>query len=103
MANVGTMVMFRVGPEDAQLLAKEFGPTWPWSDLVNLDPYEVCGKIMRYGKVKGPVRGFTIAASKRMPQDNHERYKQELIEASRQRYSRPRDKVERAIAKFFAS
>ncbi len=103
MANVGTMVMFRVGPEDAQLLAKEFGPTWPWSDLVNLDPYEVICKMMRNGEVKGPIRAITIAPSKRLPQDNPERYKQELIEASRQRYSRPRDKVERTIAKFFAS
>ena len=100
LANVGTIVMFRLGPDDARVLSKEFGPEWPWSNLVNLNPHEVWYKLMRHGKVGDPCQGVTLAPVLAPPEDI-ERYKQELIEASRKRYARPRQLVERRIDQFF--
>ncbi len=99
LANVGTLVVFRVGPEDAQLLAKEFGPEWPWNNLVNLNPYEIYYKLLRDGKVENPRQAITLAPPE--PSQESETYKQELIEAARRRYGRPREVVERKIENFF--
>ena len=99
IANTGTIVIFRVGPEDAQVLAKEFGPDWPWSNLVNLNHYEIYYKLISNGKVSEPRQAVTLPSPK--PREDVEAYKQKLIEASRRRYSRPRELVERKINNFF--
>src|SRR5437588_2067081 len=41
LGNVGTIVSFRIGPEDAEILAKEFYPTFSVSDLMNLPNYQI--------------------------------------------------------------
>jgi len=46
LANVGTLVVFRVGSEDPQVLAKEFGYDWDGYNLTNLDPYEIYYKTI---------------------------------------------------------
>ncbi len=99
LANAGTLVVFRVGPEDAQLLGKEFGTEWRWDNLVNLNPYEIYYKLMQAGKVTDPRQALTLAPPERAGVD--QAYKQELIAGSRQRYGRPRAQVERKIAHFF--
>ena len=37
--NVGSLVSFRVGPEDAEFLEKQFEPVFAANDLVNVDNY----------------------------------------------------------------
>jgi hypothetical protein len=37
--NVGSMAAFRVGPEDAEFLEKQFAPIFTVNDLVNVDNY----------------------------------------------------------------
>ncbi|HLD34263.1 MAG TPA: type IV secretion system DNA-binding domain-containing protein, partial [Patescibacteria group bacterium] len=39
--NVGTMIMFRVGAYDAEVLEKEFAPQFTAEDLVNLGSYQI--------------------------------------------------------------
>jgi hypothetical protein len=99
LANVGTLVVFRVGPEDAQLLAKEFGAEWPYANLVNLNPHEIYYKLMRDGKVEDPRLARTLAPPDRS--EDEEAYRQELIAISRRNYGRPRAEVERRIEHFF--
>jgi len=36
LGNAGTLIAFRVGPEDAGVLAREFQPTFDVEDLLNL-------------------------------------------------------------------
>src|SRR5437773_3151384 len=45
LGNAGTMVAFRVGPEDAEILQKEFDPEVSITDLVNLPNYNVHLKL----------------------------------------------------------
>ncbi|MHC1743980.1 MAG: type IV secretory system conjugative DNA transfer family protein [Syntrophobacteraceae bacterium] len=44
--NVGTLVSFRVGPMDTEVLEKVFAPTFRASDLMNLDRYHIYVKLM---------------------------------------------------------
>ena len=46
LANVGTMVAFRLGPEDAPLFAKEFAPNFDASDLLNLPHHDIILRLM---------------------------------------------------------
>ena len=44
--NVGTMISFRVGASDAELLEKEFAPQFVIEDLVNLGFTQIYLKLM---------------------------------------------------------
>jgi type IV secretory pathway TraG/TraD family ATPase VirD4 len=46
LGNVGTLVSFRIGPEDAQIIAREFEPVFATEDLVNLPNHNVYLKLM---------------------------------------------------------
>jgi type IV secretory pathway TraG/TraD family ATPase VirD4 len=56
LGNAGTVISFRVGPEDAALLAKEFQPTFDIEDLLNLPNFHVYLKLMIGGT---PSRAFS--------------------------------------------
>jgi type IV secretory pathway TraG/TraD family ATPase VirD4 len=38
--NVGSMMAYKVGPEDAEFLAKQFSPAFSDMDLVNMDKFK---------------------------------------------------------------
>jgi hypothetical protein len=44
--NVGTMVTFRVGSYDAEVLEKEFAPTFMQQDIVNLGQFQMYLRLM---------------------------------------------------------
>ena len=46
LGNAGTLVSFRVGPEDASILAKEFQPKFDTADLLNLPNHSIYLKLM---------------------------------------------------------
>lgn len=60
LGNVGTTIAFRVGPEDAFLLEKQFWPDFHISDFVNLANYHVYLKLMIDGVVSKPFSARTL-------------------------------------------
>lgn len=61
--NVGTIIAFRVGATDADLLAKQFGTDVPRPrDLLGLANYEVFIKLIVSGKQTKPFSAMTLAA-----------------------------------------
>ncbi|HEV7227743.1 type IV secretory system conjugative DNA transfer family protein [Brevundimonas sp.] len=56
LGNVGTTISFRVGPEDADVMAKEFQPTFNVLDLINLPNQNFYLKLMIDG---APSRPFS--------------------------------------------
>jgi DNA helicase HerA-like ATPase len=100
LGNCGTMIFFRIGPDDAKLFAKEVEPHYTWSDLVNLSPHEVIYKVQRSGKVDRPYQAATIPPAAPSHADP-EGWRRELIELSRRRYGRQRQQVEEKISRFF--
>ena len=91
--NVGTIVSFRVGASDSPYLAKEFTPVFEENDLVNLDKYHVYVKMAIDGVTCPAFSSITLP-----PAENPVGAKQQIIEESRQKYSRARSTVEEEIA-----
>jgi type IV secretory pathway TraG/TraD family ATPase VirD4 len=62
LGNVGTIVSFRVGAEDAPYLAREFNDVFKEADLVQLPNYHIYLKLMIDGMPSTPFSAATIAA-----------------------------------------
>jgi len=92
--NIGTLVSFRLGPEDAEFLEKYFAPEFVKEDLINLPNYNFYIKLMIDGVLSKSFSAMNIPPSS-LPQKS---YIQEIIEYSRNQYSAPRQEVERNIA-----
>lgn len=91
--NVGTMVAFRVGAYDAEVLEKEFAPQFTAEDLVNLGFIQIYLKLMIDGVSSPPFSATTMG-----PIAKQERsFRTEVIDASRAQFARPRATVEASI------
>ena len=93
--NVGSMVTFRVGADDAQSLSKYFEPVFEPLDLVNLDKQNIYVSMSIDGETSLPFSAKTLFMPK-PPND----ITSTLIEHSRQKYATPRTDVEAEIAKW---
>jgi len=60
LGNVGSLVSFRVGPEDASMLAREFAPVFDPLDLLNLPNRDIYVKLMIDGTPSKPFSARTI-------------------------------------------
>ncbi len=58
--NVGTMIVFRVGAFDAEVLEKEFAPMFTAEDIVNLGIYQIYLKLMIDGVSSQPFSATTL-------------------------------------------
>ncbi len=94
--NMGTIVSFRVGAEDAEYLEKEFTPQFMAGDLVNLAKYNIYLKLMIDGIAGAPFSAETLTPFETEEESNREK----IIKVSRERYSIPRKVIEEKIAKW---
>ncbi|HWA64277.1 MAG TPA: type IV secretion system DNA-binding domain-containing protein [Candidatus Paceibacterota bacterium] len=94
--NVGTIVTFRVGAEDAEFLEKWYAPDFMAADIVNLGKYNMYMKLMVNGITS---KGFSALSLPPFPKPERS-YKDEIIDFSRRTYGTPRDKVEKDIAEW---
>lgn len=94
--NVGTMIAFRVGATDAEELEKEFSPVFVLEDLVNLGFAQIYLKLMIDGLSSQPFSATTLPP---IPHPDSS-YVKEIIDASREQFSRPRAEVEEKIIAF---
>lgn len=60
LGNVGTIIVFRIGTTDAELLAPEFAPEINQTDLLNLPNYHIYLKMMVDGKITKPFSAVTL-------------------------------------------
>ena len=60
LGNVGTLVVFRVGPQDAALFSREFIQRFEPIDLMNLANREVCIRLMIDGAPSKPFSATTV-------------------------------------------
>jgi hypothetical protein len=61
LGNVGSLISFVVGNQDAYVLAKEFGPTFPPEDLVKIGKYQVICKLSIDSETTQPFYATTLA------------------------------------------
>jgi len=94
--NAGTMITFRVGAYDAEVLEKEYAPQFTAEDLVNLGMFQMYLKLMIDGVGSTP---FSASSLPPYPEPVIS-YKSELIENSRKNFAKPRAEVEGLIKKW---
>lgn len=91
--NVGTIVAYRVGAADAVFLKHEFEPVFEETDLVNQDIYKIYTKLSIDG-----MTGPAFSANALPPIKSDVSYVDQIIENSRQKYTRNREEVESEVA-----
>ncbi len=94
--NVGTLIAFRVGAEDAEYLEKEFSPEFMAEDLVNLGKYNIYLKLMIDGLTSPAFSALTLPPLPKLEKSS----KEKIIKVSRERYGTPRKIIEEKIAKW---
>lgn len=98
--NVGTLICFRVGADDAKFLIKEFEPHLTEEDLVNINNREIYLKLMIDGVNSRPFSAATLpplSAGKR-----NVKIAEKVIKVSRERYANPREEVEEKIIRWLS-
>jgi type IV secretory pathway TraG/TraD family ATPase VirD4 len=90
--NVGTIISFRVGLDDAEYLTKQFYPIFNQNDLINLPNYHIYLKLMIDGATSQPFSAITLP-----PPEKMRSYKESIIKLCREKYSRPRKEAENEI------
>lgn len=94
--NVGTLVTFRVGAEDAEFLEKWYAPDFVASDIVNLGKREMYIKLMVNGITSKGFSARTMDSLKPM----EESHQDEVIAFSRDNYASIREEVEKSVAEW---
>lgn len=93
--NVGSMISFRVGAEDADILAGEYNPIFTQRDIINLGVREFYVKMSVNGELREAFSGRTLNA----PTITRD-YTKEIIALSRKNYCAPKKKVEEELLKW---
>lgn len=93
--NVGTIITFAIGGDDAAYLSKEFSPTFTADDMINLNTREMYLKMSIDGKITPPFSARTLTVP-RPPYD----YTQDIITNSRHTYAKNRVTVENEISRW---
>ncbi len=96
--NVGTMICFRVGAFDSEVLEKEFFPTFTKEDLVNLGFVQIYLKLMIDGATSQPFSARTLPPIDKPAVS----FKEDIINYSRQAFARPRAEIEKNIRDWHA-
>jgi hypothetical protein len=97
--NCATVMSFRVGGNDAQTLAREFGMVLPASELQDLPDYKVWLATLVEGRPSGPhlVQSFPPLTG-----SGHEAAATVVVRTSLARYGRPRQDIEARLNRFLS-
>ena len=90
--NIGSIISFRLGPEDAILLEQEFEPRFKAADITNLGVREIYLKLSIDEEVKEAFSARTL----NMP-ESKTNFKEQIITHSRQTYCRAREQAEQTL------
>ncbi|HLC70076.1 MAG TPA: type IV secretion system DNA-binding domain-containing protein [Patescibacteria group bacterium] len=92
LGNAGTLVTFRIGVEDAEILAKEYAPVFSAYDLMNVEQYTAYAKLLIDNTAAKPFNMSTYP-----PKSGNKELAAAIKELSRLKYGRPREIVEAEI------
>jgi len=94
LGNSGTIIVFRIGGEDAVKLKPEMAPVFDIKDMINLGMREFYIKMTIDGETYDPFSAETL---KVLPPP-HRSFRKEIIEASRRKYTISADAAKKLIA-----
>jgi len=92
LGNVGTMVAFRIGVEDAEILEKQFAPVFSAFDLININRFNAYIRLLIDNTASKPFNMATYPSSL-----GDQSIASEIKHVSRLTYGRERSAVEKEI------
>lgn len=93
LGNVGSLIIFRVGGDDAVKLKPEMAPVFDTKDMINLGVREFYIKMTIDGESYDPFSAETLAVM----DPPHRSFKPEILAASRRKYAIPADAAKKLI------
>ena len=93
--NVGSIVAFSVGHDDAKILERAFGETYTASRFTSLGNYEVCVKLLNDGQDQEPFLAKTLP-----PVGEWRGRRKTIIRRSREKYGIKREIIEDRIKRW---
>jgi hypothetical protein len=94
LGNCGSIITFRIGGEDAVKMKPEFAPIFEVKDMINLAVGEIYVKMTIDGESYDPFSAETL----RVLPPTHPSYRNEIIAASRRKFSISKDDAAKLIA-----
>ncbi len=95
--NVGTLISFRLGFSDAEVMESEFGKTFPPSALADLHRYEAVVKLLEDGTNATPFRARMLP-----PLETPVGRKDKLVALSRERFATARSVIDGKLRRWMA-
>jgi len=92
--NVGTWLLFKIGSEDAEVMAKEFAPVFNQYDLINIEKYTAYVKLLIDNTASRP---FSMSAIWPLPGIKREDMPAKIKSLSRLKYGQDRNIIEAEI------
>lgn len=92
--NVGTIMCYKIGAQDAEYMMKEMAPVFSDQDLVNLDKYKA---VMKLSIDTQPSRPFSITPLNPYLEKGDRSVAEAFKQLSRLKYGREREFVDREI------
>lgn len=83
LGNVGSMMSFVVGSQDAYILQKEFGEAFPADDLVKIGRYQIISKLSINSETTSPFYATTLP-----PLDCKNTHRDTVIRVSQERWGK---------------
>ncbi|HLC75748.1 MAG TPA: type IV secretory system conjugative DNA transfer family protein [Candidatus Peribacterales bacterium] len=93
--NIGTIIAFRVGAEDAGILEQEFTPVFKVRDIINLAVREFYIKMSVQGQTRDTFSAMTMDCES--PKQD---FVKQIVEHSRETFAKPRKDVEVLLRKW---
>lgn len=90
--NVGSMVSFRIGTDDAEFMEKQYAPTFSAADLLHIENASCYVKLLMKGATSPAFSMKTYP-----PRTGNEETAEIIREISRTKYGKPREEVEADI------
>jgi hypothetical protein len=94
LGNTGSIIIFRVGGEDAVKLKPEMAPIFDVKDMINLGMQEFYIKMTIDGETYDPFSAETLKVLK----PPYRSYREDIVKSSREKYSIPADAAKKLIA-----
>jgi hypothetical protein len=94
IGNSGTIIVFRVSGEDAEILEPEMAPIFKVKDMINLGMQEFYIKMTIDGETYDPFSAETL----KVLSAPHKSFREEVIAASRRKYTISADAAKKLIA-----
>jgi len=94
LGNVGTMMCYKIGAQDAEIMGKEMAPNFTEQDLVNIDKYKA---VMKLSIDTQPSTPFSITPVNPYLEKGNPKMSKMLKQISRLEHGRSRKFVEKEI------